>query len=297
MKNTYAKYLSSLLLFGTNGIVASFILLPSLQIVLVRTSLGMLLLLCVVLLQRRCLPHVRGKNLGLVLGSGVAMGVCWVFVYLAYREIGVGLASLLYALGPVLVMATSPLLFGERLTGPVVLGFLVVLSGSFLVNGGALQGGASWMGIVHGIFSAFAYACMIVFCKKAKADDGLGCTLLQLVAATATAMCAILITGTPLEPITADSLLPALVLGFANTGLGCYLYFSSIGSLRAQTVTVCDNLETLTAVVLSALVLGEALSATQCLGAAMVILGAVFCEVAQKGRLPHVALRISDPLN
>ena len=50
-----------------------------------------------------------------------------------------------------------------------------------------------------------------------------------------------------------------LLLGFINTGLGCYLYFSSIGQLPIQRFAVCGYLEPLSAVILSAAILGEPL--------------------------------------
>ena len=44
MRKSLLRYLAALLLFGSNGIVAAQMLLPSTQIVLVRTFLGSLLL-------------------------------------------------------------------------------------------------------------------------------------------------------------------------------------------------------------------------------------------------------------
>ena len=45
MKRSYYKYISALLLFGSNGIVASFIALSSYEIVLLRTLIGSILLI------------------------------------------------------------------------------------------------------------------------------------------------------------------------------------------------------------------------------------------------------------
>ena len=46
--------------------------------------------------------------------SGVALGASWIFLYEAYVEIGVSLASLAYYCGPVIVMVFSPILFREK---------------------------------------------------------------------------------------------------------------------------------------------------------------------------------------
>lgn len=50
--------------------------------------------------------------------NGVVMGACWMFLYEAYQQLGVGLASLPYYCAPVIVMALSPLPFREKLTAP-----------------------------------------------------------------------------------------------------------------------------------------------------------------------------------
>ena len=45
MKRSYFKYIIGLLLFGSNGIVASYIALSSYEIVLLRTLIGSLFLI------------------------------------------------------------------------------------------------------------------------------------------------------------------------------------------------------------------------------------------------------------
>lgn len=59
--------------------------------------------------------------------SGIAMGVSWMFLYEAYQQIGVSIASLAYYCGPVIVMVLSPLLFKEEFTLPKTAGFVAVL--------------------------------------------------------------------------------------------------------------------------------------------------------------------------
>ena len=49
MKKAYLKYFTALLLFGSNGIVASYILLNSYEIVFLRTLIGSLFLIAVFL--------------------------------------------------------------------------------------------------------------------------------------------------------------------------------------------------------------------------------------------------------
>ena len=78
--------------------------------------------------------------------------------------------------------------------------------------------------------------------------------------------------------IEPSSILPILVLGLVNTGIGCYFYFSSIGDLPVQTVAICGYLEPLSAVLFSFLFLKEAMMQVQMIGAALIIGGAMFGE-------------------
>ena len=113
----FFKYIFALLLFGSNGIVASFIDLCSQNIVLLRTLIGGVLLIAIFFISGGKLTFYKSKKQFLFLAvSGIAMGTSWMFLYEAYARIGVSIASLLYYCGPVIVMALSPLLFKEKLT-------------------------------------------------------------------------------------------------------------------------------------------------------------------------------------
>lgn len=90
MKRSYYKYLSALLLFGSNGIVASFIALSSYEIVLLRTLIGSLLLIVLFPLGGKKLSFFKYKRDSLFLTvSGIAMGASWMLLYEAYVRIGV----------------------------------------------------------------------------------------------------------------------------------------------------------------------------------------------------------------
>lgn len=181
MKKAYIKYLFALLLFGSNGITASFIHLNSYEIVLLRTGIGSLFLITVFLLSKGKITFYQHKKSFLFLCmSGAAMGMSWIFLYEAYQKIGVSLASLMYYCGPVIVMALSPVLFREKLTKTKIFSFLIVLVGIFLVNGTGTDGGQDTRGKICAVLSAFCYAAMVVCQKKEKNITGLENAMLQL---------------------------------------------------------------------------------------------------------------------
>ena len=210
--------------------------------------------------------------------SGIAMGTSWMFLYEAYDRIGVSIGTLLYYCGPVIVMMSSPVFFRERLTAGALTGFLTVLVGVFLINGGAVYGGMDLVGLVCGLLSAVTYAVMVICNKKAKDISGLENPTLQLIVSFLTVAVFVAVRGELGMRITAGDLLPIAVLGILGTGIGCYLYFSSIGKLPVQTVAVFGYLELVSAVVFAAVFLKESMHPLQWIGGALIVGGAVLGE-------------------
>lgn len=280
MKKSYSKYLLSVLLFGSNGLVASQITLDSYEIVLMRTLLGSLLLIAVYLWTKGKFTFLEHKKQMLFLIiSGVALGASWMFLYEAYREIGVSIASLAYYCGPAIVMVLSPLLFKEILTWSKIVGFLSVLCGVVFVSGQAFQSGNMRWGLFCGGMSAILYATMVIFNKKTTHITGLENSMMQLFFGFLTVAIFVAIKQGITIDIQSGDWPWILILGLLNTGVGCYLYFSSIGKLPVQTVAICGYLEPLAAVVLSVIVLKENLSFVQGIGIVLILGGAVFGEV------------------
>ena len=264
----FFKYIFALLMFGSNGIVASFIDLSSQNIVLLRTLIGSILLIVLLFISGGKLTFYKHKGQFLFLAvSGIAMGTSWMFLYEAYARIGVSVSSLLYYCGPVIVMALSPLLFKEKLTANKVLGFLTVVIGVVLINGNAFDGKGDLFGITCGLLSENS-------------------TLQLTIAFLTVAIFVGLKQGYTMQ-IAPTSIVPILILGLLNTGVGCYFYFSSIGKLRVQTVAICGYLEPLSAVIFSVIFLKETMLPLQIIGAVLIIGGAM-CGELVKQKVPEV---------
>jgi drug/metabolite transporter (DMT)-like permease len=277
---SYLKYLAALLMFGMNGIVASHIALSSYEIVFTRTLIGSLLLIAIYASTRQGVHLLENKKHTLCLVvSGIAMGTSWMFLYEAYQRVGVGIASLAYYCGPVIVMILAPVLFREKLTWAKVAGFLAVLSGMFCVNAQALNETKTSWGLLCGIMSAVTYAFMVVFNKKAKSFTGLENSMWQLLISFVTVAIFVGAKQGLVIHIEPGNWVPILILGIFNTGIGCYFYFSSIGNLPVQTVAICGYLEPLSAVVFSVLFLQESMTVLQVVGAALILGGAAFGEL------------------
>jgi len=277
MMKAYVKYILSLLIFGSNGIVASYILLSSSEIVLSRTIIGSLFLGLVFIFGRKR-PQFQQikKQWFYLLGSGISMGLSWIFLFEAYRLTSVSTATLVYYCGPVIVIAVAP---HEKMTINKMIGIILVAVGMVLVNGSDfLTGGLSW-GLMCGIISALLYATMIISNKKVVKLTGIEITLVQLVTACVVVAVYTLLMHKGTISISGTNIIPILFLGVVNTGVGCYLYFSSINELPAQSVAICSYIDPLSALVFSAIILNEQLSTVQTVGAFLIFGGAAFGEL------------------
>ena len=309
LRTQYVKYIAALLLFGTNGLVASRIVLDSMQTTFMRTLLGGALMAVLALTMRTLRRREPGRrdlqggqndsaqrnrmataarDIAFVAVSGMCMGISWMFQYEAFQHVGVGVTSLVYCIGPVIVLALSPLLFGERFVPARTVWFAVALAGVLLVNGGSdgsVENGGEGdaFGMFCAVMCAVAYAAMVAFNKRARSMSGIDNSAVQLISAFATtAMCCGALGRLPFE-IPAASVGPTLLLGLVNTGIGCYLYFSAINVLPAQSVAVCDYIEPIGATVLAGIFLGETLAPVQAAGAALVVCGALGSELVGRG--------------
>jgi len=283
MKKAYLKYIIALLLFGMNGIVASHIALSSYEIVFTRSLIGSLLL--ALLFWTTSLKTHSSENPAhffYMVASGVAMGANWMFLYEAYQQIGVSIASLIYCCGPVVVMMLSPILFRENITWMKTFGFLTVLVGMFLVNMQVLSDGQTIWGLFCGVMAAVMYAAMVIFNKKASSITGLENAMWQLIISFVTIATFLSIRQGFSLYIAPENIVPILILGIVNTGLGCYFYFSSIGNLPAQTVALCGYLEPLSAIIFSSIFLSETMNSAQIFGAILILGGAAFGEIFGK---------------
>ncbi len=287
VQKPFSKFILSLLLFGSNGVVASQIALASTEITFLRALIGSLLLLGIFFWKKERFSFQRyPKDAVCLLLSGVSMGASWLFLYEAYQQIGVSTTILLHYTAPAMVLLLSPLFFQERLTLRKCLGLTVVLLGVFCINGQAAEMGKSGWGLLCAVLSAVLYVVMVISNKKAEQVGGLENTVLQMIFAFLVVAVFFLLRGKPLLfSIPVESIPFVLLLGIVNGGTANYLYFSSIGRLPVQTVAVCSYLDPLTAVLLSAMLLGEPMGALQLLGAICILGGAIFAELSERERI------------
>ena len=279
---SYGIYILSLMILGTNGIYVSNISLESSQIVLMRTLIGGVLLSSLVLLGGGFdKESVRKERVPLLVG-GATLGLNWVALFEAYKLLNVSLATLIYYVGPILVLIFSPVLFHEKLTGRKAISVLVVAIGIICISGSIVVTGMNSLGLLVAAISALLYAALIVFNKQIVYTSGMQTAAIELNVAFVVVLVYTLCTA-GIPHITGSDLPYIAILGFINTGLAYFLYFSGFQKMSGQSVALISYIDPVSALLFSAFFLHEVMTPVQAIGALLIIGGgAMFGEIKKQ---------------
>lgn len=234
-------------------------------------------------------------RLGMVLLAGTCMALyvlCW---FLGIERIGAAIPTLIaLCLPPVLVTVWALLNGRERLDVSLVLALAAALGGTVLLvlrHDGGVSGGASGIagalvaGVAFSVASAVLYAGFTLVSGRLSQDLGAGqsAACLTLVAAVVMGLSGFF---RPLAwPVDVPPQAWFLYLGVVTAALALLAFSWGAARLSPTALTVATLLEPLTAVVLAALLLGEALAPLQWLGGALLI-GSIWV-LGQRGTAAH----------
>jgi len=272
MNKAKCSLLTAMTIFGTVGIFVRYIPLPAATVALFRGVLGLLFLLGLMVAtgKKPQWQQIR-KNLLVLLLSGGAMGLNWVFLFESYNHTTVATATICYYLAPVFLVLASPLL-GERLTVRKSLLCTVALVGMVFVSGGLEGGFTGGRGIAFAVGAAVLYGAVMFLNKRLGPIDAYDKSIVQLAAAAVVILPYCLLTGGfgMDQMVGRDYGLLAMV-GIVHTGIAYWLYFGALGKLPSQTVALFSYLDPMIAIVLSALWLREPLGWQGILGAVLIL--------------------------
>ena len=286
MNRSKLQLLSAMGIFGTIGLFVRYLPLSSAAIAFFRGVMGVVLLILVMAVTRQKpdMPAVR-KNLVLLTVSGAAIGINWILLFEAYRYTTVATATVCYYLAPLFLLLASPLL-GERLTAKKLGCIGIALTGLMFVSGvleGSLPTPEEWTGIACGVGAAVLYASVMVLNKKLSPIPAYDKTIVQLGAASLVILPYLLAAG-GLSPagLTPGQWVVLGILGIVHTGIAYALYFGSMRGLAAHTIAIFSYIDPVVAVLLSALVLREQMTATGIVGAVLILGSALYSELPEK---------------
>lgn len=289
-KNTYTSYImliSAMLIFGTIGIFRRSVPISSVMLASIRGLIGACFLFIFTKLKgRKIFADMGVKNLLLLFLTGAIIGVNWILLFESYNYTTIPIATLCFYMQPTIVILASPIFFKEHLSLQKIIAVIISVLGMIFVSGifdGQNTAPDNGKGIAFGLGAAVLYATAVILNKKIEVEDAFGKTVIQIFAASVTLLPYLLLTedfsSISLSPISVAIL---LMIGILHTGIAYTLYFSGMSGLPSQSVAIISYLDPVSALVFSAVFIGEKMSLWGIFGAVLIIGSAFLCELAPK---------------
>jgi drug/metabolite transporter (DMT)-like permease len=251
-------------------------------IVLTRLVLGAAVLLAIAGLRRIALP--RSPGIWGHVACAALFGNVLPFLLLSYGEqtTGAGSAGVLIGSTPLLTLTVAAAaLPAEKATRRKVIGLLIGFVGVVLVIGPWHDAAGTVGGRIACLGAAVSYAVGFVYVRKYLSPRGLAPLALaasQLVAAAALQALVIPFLAWH-APHFSDRVVASIcLLGLLSTGLAYVLYFRLIGDVGATTASAVNYVVPVTAVLISVILLGEAVSWNLVVGGLVVLTGMAYAE-------------------
>ena len=185
-----------------------------------------------------------------------------------------GLAAVLIYLQPVLVGLLAWWLLAEPMTPSRIVGLVLGFAGIVVVGGGAFAGHVSPAGVALAVASALAWALgTVVFKATDGRVDGWWAVALPFLAGGALLTLVGLVVEGPHITWSAQFVTALAFAGLVGTALAWSLWFGLVAAGEAGRAASYIFFVPLVGVVIGAIVLGETLTVSLLVGAALVVLG------------------------
>ena len=237
-----------------------------------------------------CLIAGRTLRVGLrvwlnCLGLGLLLAHMFFGNIGAVKYIPVGIAALLFFVYPPLVSVFTALL-DRRWPGTLRFTAFLIAFGGLAVMLGAGVDALDPRGLFLGLSAGIACAINVTWIARVMGgrDPLVIMFHMALVAAVVLSMAVSFTTGLS-PPLTTAGWFGAAAVVLLQ-GCSIPLYFASIPIIGAETSSIVNNLQPVTSIVAAFLLFGEAMTAAQGLGAAMVIGGIVLLQLAGRFNRP-----------
>ena len=292
MNKATIKVLIAMLLWGSLGVFVKNISLDSVEIAFFRGIIGSVFLGIVLFIRMQNNKKLEENNkledenkkpgkkgIIILIISGMAIGLNWVFLFNSYNYITVANATIVYYLAPVIVIFVSPIFLKEKLTLKKVLAVMCAMIGLVLIvrTGQSSTNINLTQGIINAFLAACLYASVIILNKFIKNVDDYTKTFIQLFMASMVLLPWVIFRNNIIFDST-KSIILILILGIAHTGIAYCLYFSAMKDLKAQSIAILGYIDPVSSVVFSIFLLKEPFSIYQLIGGVIILLSAVIVE-------------------
>jgi drug/metabolite transporter (DMT)-like permease len=277
--------------WGFISIIVRELDMPALAIVFYRDALTVGAIAAVlVVLRRRELFRLPTPA---VLWLGVLLAAHWGLFFTAIKETSVASAVLITYAAPIFMALLAPILIREHVPAVSIGALAVSLAGIALItlSGGSGDEAVEPLGVVLAVLAAITYAFLIVLLKKYAANvDPVTVVLYEAIVASVVLSPAALLGDYSLGAREVGYL---LLLGVLLTGLAGIVYVGALRWVPATTAGILAYMEPLSAAVLAAVLLGQALTAGIVAGGALIVAAGVAVVL----RAPEpVAAALEEPV-
>jgi drug/metabolite transporter (DMT)-like permease len=204
-------------------------------------------------------------------------------IFTGQKEIGAGLASVLYATTPLWTILLANLLTAdEKLSAAKLVGVGLGVAGAGIMIGPSLLsdlGGPAWAKLAV-IGAAVSYAFAVVYAKRFKDIKPSVVATGQLTASTILMVPIVFLLYRPGEIVTSSIPIwtAVCVLAVCTTALAFILYFNIIASAGATNASLVTILVPASAIMLGAVFLGERLASFEFVGMALILSGLLIID-------------------
>ena len=208
---------------------------------------------------------------------GAGIGINWMLMFESYNYTTVSVATLCYYMEPTILILSSPFVFGEKLTARKLICSAAAVLGMFMISGvfeTGIEGlgGSHVKGIALALLAAVLYAFEVMMNKKKSYVDPFILTMIELFGAAAIMLPYVMMTDdiTAIR-LTGTEIILVLAAGIIVTGIAYAMYFGSMKKLRTQTIALFSYIDPITALLLSAVILGERMTMFGMIGSVLIL--------------------------
>ncbi|MGD2041645.1 MAG: DMT family transporter [Anaerolineae bacterium] len=265
--------------WGTSGIfvklVAAEIEISALSLAFWRDITTFAILVLGLALVRPAWLRVKRADLRWLVALGGSLGIFHVFWNLGVFLNGAAVATVQQAAMPAIVAVVAWVIWRESLTWSKILAILLTFVGTVLVSGLDVLGQVqlSLGGLLIGLGIPVTYAAWNLFGKKVRATYNPFTTLTYAFAFGALVLLPFQFFTPQPWPVPGPALLWFVALIFLSTILPFSVYTFALGRLPASVATILAMSEIAFVAVYAYVLLGERLTASQILGAVLVVAG------------------------
>lgn len=266
------------LLLGTTGLFARWISVSSIGITFGRVVISSVALFLFCKYRKDDIRFKSRKDGWLFLCAGILLAIHWITFMEAVKLASVAVSTITFATFPLFLTFLEPLVFKTRLTLKNVLLAALVVVGIGITAWGTQTGSEHFMGFVVGFVSAISYAFLQLF-NKSFTNRGYNGTVISMYEQAVVAIVLLpVIVATGIQPTTVDLFL-ILALGLFCTAIAHTTLISSMKVLPAQLVGICNSMETVYAIFLAFVLLREAPSMNEVIGAIIVTIVVIAAQL------------------